>query len=353
MKQRLVSGIKPSGDLHIGNYLGAISQWTGLQDEYDVVLFIADLHAITVAQKPAELRRRTIEIAKIYLASGIDPAKVIIFVQSQVTAHTELCWILNTITRNSDLTKMTQFKDKSGFDIDTLEEASQLQDSTLIQERLTAIKEQFNSVGVGIFEYPVLMAGDIILYDAALVPVGDDQVQHVELTRTLARRFNKHFREEIFVMPKPLLQESGARIMALDNPLKKMSKSATSPNSYIALNDDPEVARKKIMRAVTDSGTEIIYSDDKPALKNLINIYALFSGESASAIEKRYEGRGYADFKTDLAAIVVDFLKDFQQKYAAISDEEVIALLQDGAQKARTIANEKIRIVKNLVGFVA
>lgn len=327
MKKRIVSGIKPSGDLHIGNYLGAIAQWTKLQDEYETMLFIADLHAITVPQKPDELRRRTIEIAKIYLAAGIDPNKVTIFVQSHIHEHAELCWILNTMTRIGDLEKMTQFKDKAG-------------------------DENRETAGVGLFDYPVLMAGDIMMYDAQFVPVGDDQVQHIELTRTLGRRFNKRFGQEIFTIPQPLLQESGARIMALDNPNKKMSKSAASDAGYIALNDTPEQARKKIMRAVTDSGMEIVYADDKPALKNLINIYALFSGQSTAEIETLYRGKGYADFKTGLADVVVAFLTDFQSKYAAISDEEVMTVLRDGAQKARLLAQKKIEEVKKVVGFV-
>jgi tryptophanyl-tRNA synthetase len=328
MKQRMVSGIKPSGDLHIGNYLGAIAQWTKLQEEYDVMLFIADLHAITVPQQPDNLRRRTIEIAKVYLASGIDPFKVTIFVQSQIHEHAELCWILNTVTRVGDLEKMTQFKDKSADDI-----------------RETA--------GVGLFDYPVLMAGDIMMYDAQFVPVGDDQVQHIELARTIGRRFNKRF-GEVFTMPKPLLQTSGgARIMALDNPVKKMSKSAHSEGSYIALNDEPEKARKKIMKAMTDSGTEIVYNDDKPALKNLITIYALLTGKTTEEIEKMYSDRGYSDFKTGLADAVVIFLQDFQTKFKAISDEEVMRVLKEGAEKVRPLAQQKIREVKKLVGFVS
>ncbi|MDD5083327.1 MAG: tryptophan--tRNA ligase [Candidatus Moranbacteria bacterium] len=327
MKQRIVSGIKPSGDLHIGNYLGAIAQWIKMQDEYEAFLFIADLHAITVPQKPEDLHRRTIEIAKIYLAAGIDPSRVTIFVQSQIHEHAELCWILNSIARIGDLEKMTQFKDKSSGDA-----------------RETA--------GVGFFDYPVLMAGDIVMYDADFVPVGDDQVQHIELTRTLGRRFNKRFGDEVFIMPKPLLQESGARIMALDNPDKKMSKSSTSENSYIALSDEPEKARKKIMKAVTDSGTKIIYSDDKPALQNLITIYALFTDKKVSEIEAMYVGKGYAEFKTGLADVVVAFLEGFQEKYASISDDEVLAVLKEGAEKARPLAQQKIKEVKKLMGFV-
>ncbi|MEI8103605.1 MAG: tryptophan--tRNA ligase, partial [Candidatus Moraniibacteriota bacterium] len=258
MKQRMVSGIQPSGNLHIGNYLGAIRQWVDLQEEYDLFLFVADLHAITTPQDPDDLRRRTIEIAKLYLAAGIDPAKTTIFVQSHIPEHAQLGWILNTIARMGDLEKMTQFKNKT--------------------------ESQGERAGVGLFDYPVLMAGDILMYDAEKVPVGDDQVQHVELTRTLARRFNKRFgslrrgdseASEVFIVPQPLTKKEGARIMALDNPVRKMAKSASSEYNYIALMDTPEQARKKIMKAVTDSGSEILYSDDKPALKNLINIYAL------------------------------------------------------------------------------
>lgn len=326
MKKRMVSGIQPSGDLHIGNYLGAIRQWIGMQEEFELTLFVADLHAITVPQDPEDLRRRTIEIAKIYLAAGIDPAKTTIFVQSHIPEHTELGWILNTITRMGDLEKMTQFKDKTGEGV-----------------RETA--------GVGLFDYPVLMAGDILMYDAEFVPVGDDQVQHIELTRTLARRFNKKF-GETFVTPQPLLQKEGARIMALDNPGKKMSKSATSESSFITLNDDPKKVRKKIMKAVTDSGIEIVYSDEKPALKNLINIHALFSGKTVNEVERLYEGKGYADFKQGVADTVCGFLEDFQKKYAAISDGEVLDILREGAERVRPLARKKIQEVKRAVGFL-
>jgi tryptophanyl-tRNA synthetase len=387
MKKRIISGIKPSGDLHIGNYLGAIRQWIGMQEEFDVTLFVADLHAITVPQDPEDLRRRTIEIAKIYLAAGIDPAKATVFVQSHVPEHAELCWILNTIAKNGDLTKMTQFKDKSGFDIERFEnllakgsfkklkqvfaekkiasniEGKELLDfeDTLIAgavgatqqmlQEFKSFKEQFNSVGMGLFDYPVLMAGDILMYDAELVPVGEDQVQHIELTRTIGRRFNKRF-GETFRIPQPLLEKEGARVMGLDNPAKKMSKSAASEYNYIALNDDPEKARKKIMKAVTDSGSEIVYRDDKPALKNLINIYSLFSGMSTAEVERAYAGRGYADFKRGLADVVAGFLEDFQGKYDAISDEDVKRILREGAEKVRPLAQKKIEEVKQRVGFL-
>lgn len=399
----MISGIQPSGNLHIGNYLGAIQQWIKLQDEFDVTLFVADLHAITVPQKPEELRQRTLEIAKIYLAAGLDPTKVTIFIQSHVPEHAELCWILNTITKNGDLTKMTQFKDKTGVEFESSEQVSQVINAIssamrrvssaltvdgqeivykgqrfsfddfqhalnvtlegaaeFVEEealdRLRSIiqeeKEKFNSAGVGLFDYPVLMAGDILMYDAELVPVGEDQVQHIELTRTLGRRFNKKF-GETFKIPQPLLQKEGARIMSLDNPAKKMSKSAESEYNYIALNDDPEKARKKIMKAVTDSGTEIVYRDDKPALKNLINIYSLLSGQSTSEVENLYVGKGYADFKQGLGDAVTAFLEDFQKKYAAVSDERVLEVLREGAERVRPLAQKKMREVKQRVGFLS
>jgi tryptophanyl-tRNA synthetase len=326
-RQRLFSGIQPSGNLHIGNYLGAIRQWIPLQDEYEAFFSVVDLHAITVPQDPAALRAKTLEIVKIYLASGIDPSKATLFVQSQVAEHTELMWILNTVARLGDLEKMTQFKDKSG-------------------------KSEKKTVGVGLFDYPVLMAADILLYDTAVVPVGDDQVQHVELTRTLARRFNERFGSEVFVVPEPRVMKEGARIMGLDDPTRKMSKSAASAYNYIALSDDPELARKKIMKAVTDSGVEIAYQDSKPALKNLINIYALLGGKSVEEIVSMYVGKGYADFKRDLAEVVAAFLTDFQAKLAAISDDEALRVLHEGAERARAVARTKMQDVREKVGFL-
>jgi tryptophanyl-tRNA synthetase len=326
MKKRLISGVKPSGELHLGNYLGALSQWVHLQDEYDVFLFVADLHAITVPQQPDVLRRWTLDTVKNYLAAGVDPKKVTIFAQSQVHEHAELCWILNTIARIGDLEKMTQFKDKTN----------------------NAHKE---TAGVGLFDYPVLMAADIMLYDAMVVPVGEDQVQHIELTRTLGRRFNKHF-GEVFVLPQPMLQKYGARIMALDNSSKKMSKSSTSEYSYITMNDSLEQARKKIMKAVTDSGTEIVFSDEKPALKNLITIFSILSATTPEEVVRAYRGKGYADFKHELADQVVVFLEMFQSKVAKISDEEVKEILKKGAVKAQLIARKKVDEIKKRIGFL-
>ena len=326
-KQRIFSGIQPSGNLHIGNYLGAIKQWVDLQEMYEAIFCVVDLHAITVPQEPATLRKRTIEIAKIYLAAGIDPNCSTLFVQSHVHEHTELGWILNTIARMGELERMTQYKDKSQ-------------------------RGESSSSGVGLFTYPTLMAADILLYDTAVVPVGKDQMQHVELARDLAERFNKQF-GETFVIPQGKLSKEGALIMGLDNPAKKMSKSASSEYNYIALNDDPEMAKKKIMKAVTDSGSEILYADDKPALKNLINIYSLLDDVSTDEVVKRYAGKGYADFKRDLADVVARFLVGFQEKFRAISDDEVLRILRGGAERAHEIAEQKMLDVREKVGFVA
>lgn len=379
--QRLFSGIQPSGNLHLGNYLGAIKQWVGLQDQYEAIFCVVDLHAITVPQDPVELRKKVIEAAKMYLAAGIDPAKSTIFIQSHVPAHTELGWILNTITKNGDLTKMTQFKSKALVDFESLDKVASLlkeygkNDSSpeSMKDRISKLLshivkddggpesvaalslttiEQFNSVGVGLFDYPVLMAADILLYDTAVVPVGDDQKQHVELTRDLALRFNSRF-GETFVVPEPLITKEGARIMGLDDPSKKMSKSAASEYNYIALADDADTVRRKIKKAVTDSGSEIVYSDDKPALKNLINIYTLLSGKSTSEIEAMYVGRGYGDFKTDLAEVVVNFLAPFQERMNGISDEEALAILKAGAEKVQSLARAKVRQVYDKVGLIS
>jgi len=387
MKQRIFSGIQPSGDLHIGNYLGAIRQWVGLQDEYESIFCVVDLHAITVPQDPETLRKKTLQIAKIYLASGIDPAKSSLFIQSHVPEHAELAWLLNTIAKNGDLTKMTQFKGKTGFDEEAFEIAMKEKADEKITEILagkgvkvnteisgdeitklvdiihsialkttfdtynTFVKEKFNSSSVGLFDYPVLMAADILLYDTQVVPVGDDQLQHVELTRTLARRFNDRF-GETFRVPESRIMKEGARIMALDDPTKKMSKSAESQYNAIALSDDAETVRKKIKKAVTDSGSEIVYRDDKPALKNLINIYTLLSGMPIADIEKKYEGKGYGDFKSDLAEVVVDFLVLFQEKIVGLSDEETLRILREGADRVRPIAAAKLVEAKEKVGFL-
>lgn len=324
--QRLFSGIQPSGNLHIGNYLGAIRQWIDLVDTFESTVCIVDLHAITVPQDPRALSAKTLEIAKMYLAAGLDPAKVTIFVQSHVKEHTELMWILSTIARLGDLEKMTQFKDKS-------------------------MKGGAETAAVGLFSYPVLMAADILLYDTAVVPVGKDQLQHIELTRTLARRFNERF-GETFTLPEGRVSKEGQLIMGLDDPTKKMSKSAASEYNFIALTDTPEVVRKKIMKAVTDSGSEIAYSDEKPALKNLIHIYSLFSHQSPESLVAEYAGRGYGDFKRDVAESIITFLVPFQERLIAMSDEETLVILAEGARKARGLAQNKMIEIRERIGLV-
>lgn len=327
MTKRLFSGIQPSGNLHLGNYLGAIKQWVEMQNEHEAIFCIVDLHAITVPQDPVALRQKTLELAKIFLASGVDSDKCTLFIQSHVSAHTELGWILNTIARIAELERMTQFKDK-------------------------AQKGGASESGVGLFTYPVLMAADILLYDTEIVPVGKDQMQHIELARDLAERFNKRF-GETFVIPEGKLSKEGALIMGLDDPSKKMSKSASSEYNYIALTDDADTVRRKIKKAVTDSGSEIVYADDKPALKNLINIYTLLSGKTPQEIQAMYVGKGYGDFKTDLAEVVVSFLSPFQERLAALSDEEVLAILKVGAEKVRPLAEAKLRQVYEKIGIIS
>jgi tryptophanyl-tRNA synthetase len=384
--KRIFSGIQPSGNLHLGNYLGAIQNWIKLQDEYDSIFCVVDLHAITVPQDPVKLRQKTIEVAKVYLAAGIDPEKCSIFIQSHVPEHTELTWILNTIAKNGDLARMIQFKLKTGLDFEEFEQVVRNQserDMTDILKKeqidlfkqldikktLTTmhsvvintamdvykkfIKERFNKAEVGIFDYPVLMASDILLYDTDLVPVGEDQIQHIELTKKLAERFNNDKRfGKTFKIPEPFIQKEGARIMGLDNPCDKMSKSAASEYNYIALTDDEEAVRRKIKKAVTDSGSEIVYSDDKPALKNLINIYSLLSEKSTKEIEKMYAGKGYADFKAGLAEVIIAFLTPFQERMKELSDEKVLEILKAGAEKVRPLAEKKLAEVKKKIGFI-
>ena len=323
--KRAVSGVQPTNNLHLGNYLGAIKNWVELQDQYDSFYCIVDLHAITIKQDPKILRQNVLNVAKTYLALGIDPNKSTIFVQSQVPQHAKLAWVLNTIAKLSELERMTQFKDKA--------------------------KQHKENINMGLFDYPVLMAADILLYDPEVVPVGEDQKQHVELTRDLAERFNSAY-GKTFVVPEPMIKKEGARIMGLDDPTKKMSKSATSPNNYIALLDSVEVAAKKISKAVTDSGSTIESGKDKPALTNLLTIYSLLSGQSIKNIEKEYTGKGYADFKKGLTATVTEFLSNFQAKFNALNDNEVKAILEDGNKKARAIAEKKMEDVKTKMGLI-
>lgn len=325
MKPRIFSGIQPSGTLHIGNYLGAVKNWVALQEKYESIFCVVDLHAITVPQNSEELRKKTLELAKIYLAAGIDTQESTIFVQSHIPEHTELAWILNTITKIPELDRMTQFKDKS--------------------------KEHRQHINAGLFTYPVLMAADILLYDTNIVPIGEDQLQHVELARILAKRFNSTF-GETFVVPEPFIVKEGMRIMGLDDPAKKMSKSAASEFNYIALTDSPARIREKIKKAVTDSEKNIRYADDKPAIRNLINIYSLLDNVKPEEVEKIYKGKSYSEFKADLAEVIVDFLADFQKKYDAIEDNDVLKILKAGKEKAKALAEKKMNEVKEKVGLL-
>jgi len=300
-------------------------QWVEMQAKYSCIFCVVDYHAITVPQDPKTINNKILEIAKIYIAAGINPKKSIIFQQSTISAHTELAWILNCTARISDLNKMTQFKDKSG-------------------------KNQ-PSVSVGLFGYPALMAADILLYNTDLVPVGEDQVQHVELTRTLARRFNQKF-GDTFKIPEVKIKKESARIMGLDNPAKKMSKSAVSEANYLALLDDPAAATKKIMRATTDSGKNVKYDQKKkPGISNLLTIYSLLANKTIGQLENFYRNKGYGDFKKDLAEVIKIFLTNFQKKYRQISDEEVKKILENGAAKIRPVAEKTLRDAKRKLGI--
>ncbi len=342
--KRAFSGVQPTNNLHLGNYLGAMKNWVELQNSYESFYCVVDLHAITVKQDPKELRQNILNVAKTYLALGIDPNKSTIFVQSHVKEHVELGWILNTIAKMGELRRMTQFKEKTG--------SGQLISGAQGNSTISKISHYINEEAtVGLFDYPVLMAADILLYNTQVVPVGDDQKQHVELTRDLAARFNSLY-GKTFIEPEPLIQKEGARIMGLDDPTKKMSKSATSANSYIALLDPPEVIAKKISRAVTDSGTTIESGADRPALTNLLTIYSLLSNQPVKAIEKEYAGKGYADFKKGLTKIVTDFTTDFQNKFNALNDDQVRNILENGADKARAVAKQKMEEVKKKMGLI-
>ena len=328
-KKTIFSGVTPSGNLHIGNYFGAIKQWVEMQNagEYQNIFCVVDEHAITTLQEPAKLRSKILEVFTLYLALGIDPEKSIIFVQSSVSEHSELGWILNTITPVGELERMTQFKDKS---------------------------QKQKSVLAGLLNYPVLMAADILLYKTNLVPVGEDQLQHIELTRTIARKFNSTF-GETFSAPEPFIIKEGKRIMSLDDSSKKMSKSADSVNNYIALLDTPEIIRNKIKVAVTDSESEIKYdTENKPAVSNLLIIYSLFSKKPISEIEKNYAGKNYSVFKKDLAEVIIEGLSPFQKKYKELeaNPDYIKKVLREGADKAKKIAVQTMSEVRSKIGFL-
>lgn len=326
-KKIIFSGIQPSGSLTLGNYIGAIKNWVKLQDEYECLFCVVDLHAITVKQEPKELRQRTLEVLAIYIASGLDPEKNTLFIQSHVPTHSEGAWLLNCYTYMGELSRMTQFKDKS--------------------------QRYGDSISAGLLNYPVLMAADILLYNADLVPVGKDQKQHIELARDIANRFNNLY-SPTFTIPEPYIARTGQKIMDLQNPNKKMSKSEDNPNSYILIMDPPEVIRKKISRAVTDSIGEVRYSDDQPGVKNLMNILISLTGVAPEEIEKKYAGKGYADFKRDVAEAIVAELEPIQKRVKDILADKTFLenIYKAGAEKAYYMSMKTLRKMQKKIGFI-
>ncbi len=324
--KRVFSGVQPTGNIHIGNYIGAIKQFVELQETMDCFFCVVDLHSITLPQNPEELYKHSLDVAALYMAVGIDPTKATIFLQSQVPAHTELNWLLVCNSYMGELSRMTQFKDKSSGK---------------------------DAIPTGLFIYPTLMAADILLYDTHIVPVGIDQKQHLELTRDIAIRFNNRF-GETFVVPDVKIKEVGAKIMALDEPTKKMSKSAENPLSRISLLDSPAQIKKSIMKSTTDSDNEIRYDvENKPGVSNLLTIYSLFSGLTIPEIEGKYQGVGYGTLKKDLVEVVTNSLSEIQDKFYAIREsEELKIVLKEGALRANEIANETLARAKKKLGFV-
>lgn len=331
-QKRVLSGVQPSGSLTIGNYVGALKQWAREQYNFESFFCVVDLHAVTVPYDPVELREKTREVAALYLACGIDPAVSTVFVQSHVPAHSELAWLLNCITPLGWLYRMTQFKDK-------------------------AARQQADSVGTGLLDYPVLMAADILLYQTDAVPVGDDQRQHLELTRDIAQRFN-HLFGETFTIPEAMIPPAGARIKGLDNPLVKMSKSLTESEYHaVYLLDPPDRIKKKIMRAVTDSGRDIRFSDDpeKAGVNNLLEIYEAFTDQPRDAIEAHFaQARGYGDLKKEVADVVIAALQPIQQRYRELTSEKgfIDELLAQGAQRASAVAEATLRRARENMGFL-
>lgn len=323
----IFSGIQPSGNLTLGNYLGALKNWVSLQDEYDCYYCIVDLHAITVRQEPKSLREKTLEVLALYLASGLDPDKNTLFIQSQVPAHPEAAWVLNCYTYMGELSRMTQFKDKSARHED--------------------------NVNTGLFAYPVLMAADILLYQTDLVPVGADQKQHLELTRDIAQRFNSLY-SPTFKVPEPYIGKEGARVMSLQEPTKKMSKSDSNENAYITMLDAPDVIRRKVSRAVTDSLGVVRYSDEQPGVKNLMSILSTITGQTSEDIERKYEGAGYAQFKSDVGEAVVGALEPIQIKFREYmaNKDYLQQVYKNGAEKAGRVAYKTLRKMYKKVGFI-
>lgn len=327
-KPIVLSGIQPSGKLTLGNYIGAIRNWVAMQDDHDCLFALVDMHAITVQQDPAELRERCYEFLALYLACGLDPEKSTLFVQSHVPQHAELSWILNCYAQVGELNRMTQFKDKS--------------------------QKHANNINAGLYDYPVLMAADILIYQSDKVPVGDDQKQHLELARDIAMRFNGRH-GETFKVPEPLIPKIGARIMALQEPTAKMSKSDPLEKNVIAMLDEPRKIEKKIKRAVTDSGDEISYKpDERPGVSNLLSIFSTVTGREISDLENEYDGQGYGRLKGDLAAAMVEFITPIQDRYNALMQDRAVLdqTLRQGAAKARERAATTLAAVHDAVGFI-
>lgn len=326
-KKRVFSGIQPTGAFTLGNYIGAVRNWPLLQDEYDCIYCVVDQHALTVRQVPAELRKRSYEAAAMLLASGIDPQKSLVFVQSHVPQHSQLAWVLSCNAQFGELGRMTQFKDKSSKHAD--------------------------NINTGLFTYPVLMAADIMLYNTHYVPVGGDQKQHVELARDIAQRFNNAY-SDTFVLPEPLIPKVGARVMSLQEPTKKMSKSDANEKSFVLMTDSADVIMKKFKSAVTDSDGFVKYDvENKPGISNLMSIYSVMTGKGFDEIEKEFDGQGYGTFKTAVAESVIDTLKPVQDEYTRILADKAYleGVLRDGAEKARYQANKVINKVYRKVGF--
>jgi len=325
-RMRILSGIQPTGSIHIGAYIGAISQWKELQEIGECIFFIADLHALTVPRNPKTFKKEVLEMAVELLAAGIDPEKCLLFVQSQVKEHTELAWLLNTLTPVGELERMTQYKEKA---------------------------RQFKkNINAGLFDYPVLQAADILLYQTDSVPVGKDQIQHLELTKTIARKFNKIY-GKTFKVPEAITLDVGAKIMALSDPKKKMSKS--EPQTCIYIFDEPEVIKKKVMRAVTDTGKRIIYDPTKkPGISNLLTIFALFSGKSVPELEKKFKGKGYAEFKKALAELLILKLEPFRRKKKELLSREVYVreVLERGRKRAEILAASTMQEVRKKMGLI-
>ncbi len=328
MQDLVLSGVKPTSIPHLGNYIGALKYWVELQHTYRCAFMIADLHAITVPQNPAELRARTIDTAAMYFAVGILPERCFVFVQSEVPQHAELGWILGTIAKMGEMERMTQFKDKSA-------------------------KEGRERSGIGLFTYPALMAADILMYDTTAVPVGEDQLQHLELTRTLAQRFNTHF-GPTFNVPEALIQKHGARIMSLAHPDRKMSKSDVAKNGTIFLDDDTDTIRHKISRAVTDSGSTITFDPiERPALANLMTIYHHMTGKTMPEIEQLFAGKGFGDFKKELAEVTINHLGPIRHRLLEFRKDpsELMTLLNKGRDQAQKLAEQKMTLVRDRVGL--